>query len=214
MGEPTYPEDSILSQLSSQAGDRTEGSNKRVAGLCEADPSLLDEIAHGLQSPDPALIGDCAEVFTMVAEKRPDLVARYASQVAALIGHKNTRVRWEAMHTLAFIASQAPGLMAGLLPQLQKILHNDKSIIVRDYCVDAIGNYAGSGREEALATYPLLKEGLEAWDNRHAGHALSGLAKAITAAPELREETQAMAQPYLAHPKGVVRKAAKALMKI
>ena len=61
---------SILSQLSSQVGDRSEASNRKVVRQCLENPALLDEIAVGLKQQDAALLGDCAEVLTMVGSPR------------------------------------------------------------------------------------------------------------------------------------------------
>ncbi|RPI91854.1 MAG: hypothetical protein EHM39_14155, partial [Chloroflexi bacterium] len=72
---------SILSQLSSQTGDRTEASNKEVAVICLQMPDFLAEIAASLGSKDAALAGDCAEVMTQVAQERPELVAPFADQI-------------------------------------------------------------------------------------------------------------------------------------
>ena len=92
---------SITEQLSSQIGDRSEESNRNVAIQCREDPSLLKEIAVGLQSKDAALIGDCAEVRTMVSETHPHYVSHYADVLITLFSHKKPRVRWEAMHALS-----------------------------------------------------------------------------------------------------------------
>jgi hypothetical protein len=48
---------SILNQLSSPMGDRTEYSNRKVAIQCLQDPDLLTEIAAGLKEHDAALVG-------------------------------------------------------------------------------------------------------------------------------------------------------------
>jgi hypothetical protein len=43
---------SLVSQLSSQVGDRTDASNLRVVDQCLADPSLLGEIKLGLTADE------------------------------------------------------------------------------------------------------------------------------------------------------------------
>jgi hypothetical protein len=68
----------IVEQLSSQTGDRTEASNRAVAWQCLTDAAALEEIAGGLESEDERLAGDCAEVMTKVAETKPALVNPYA----------------------------------------------------------------------------------------------------------------------------------------
>ena len=204
---------SILNQLSSQVGERSEGPNRRVADRCLGEPGLLPEIAPGLGSDDAALAGDCAEVLTLVAEQRPNLVAPYAGAISALLGHKTTRVRWEAAHALAYIAGAVPEAMSALLPKLAGIIHADASIIVRDYLIDALGNYATTSPLAAEQASPYLKEALTAWDGRHAAHALNGLANVAKLVPSNRAELHAIAGNYLNDPKGVTRKAAKALLK-
>jgi hypothetical protein len=84
---------SILTQLSSQSGDRTEASNREVARQCLENPHLLHEIAAGLFEPEPALVGDCAEVLTKVAKDNPVLIVPYADSLPALLLNKNSCVR-------------------------------------------------------------------------------------------------------------------------
>jgi len=106
----------ILDQLSSAVGDRTEASNKAVASEALDCPEILEEVALGLNSDDRKLVADCAEVFTEVAKVEPALVAPYADRLVPLIGHKDTRVRWESTHALALIAGLVPEQIAPLLP--------------------------------------------------------------------------------------------------
>jgi predicted transcriptional regulator len=204
----------ILNQLSSQAGDRTEASNRRVVAQCLTKPALLAEIAEGLQSKDAALLGDCAEVMTEVAKEYPEWVVPYAEALVVLLAHKKARVRWEAMHALALVASLAPGLMASLLPRLAEMLRSDSSVIVRDHAVDALGNYAQTSPEAAWATCPYLKEALGVWKGKHAARALNGLSNVVSSAPELAGKLRALSQRYLDDRRGVVRKAARGLVQV
>jgi len=204
---------SLLEQLSSQVGDRTEKANRKVAAQCLANPALLTEIAEGLGSKDPALVGDCAEIFTMVAEEHPEWVAPYAATLATLLGHKKTRVRWEATHALALVAALVPHVMLSLLPELDQLIRSDRSTIVRDYAVDAVGNYAELGAAAAHDAYPLLKEALTVWDGKHAAHALEGLRNVVRALPGLAAEIRTLAEPFLDDHRARVRKA-KALIKL
>jgi hypothetical protein len=203
----------ILEQLSSRVHDRTAKSNLKAAARCLKEPALLDEIARGLKEQDAALVGDCAEVLTEVAREKPDLVARYATYLAPLVNHATTRVRWEAMHALALVATRDPRVIASLLPRLDEIIRLDGSVIARDYAVDAVGNYAGTNIQAARAAYPLLMDALTVYNGRQAGHALAGLAKAVAADPGLRDELGPIWERFWDSSSGVVRKAARALMK-
>jgi hypothetical protein len=204
---------SILNELSSQAGDRTEQSNLKVAAQCAARPSLLDEISGGLNGTDAALAGDCAEVFTEVAKQAPDLVVPYAKSLTGLLAHPTTRVRWEAMHALALIARLAPDAIAPILPRLGEMIRDDTSVIVRDYAVDAVGSYAATSPKAARAAYPILMEALTVWDGKQAAHALNGLAHVASAVPSLDNELLATGIRYHDSGRGIVQKAAKALIK-
>ncbi len=204
---------SILSKLSSQVGDRSEYSNRKIVIQCLDDPALLEEIAEGLKNRNAALVGDCAEVLTKVAEQHPDWIAPYAEALAALLNHKTTRVRWEAVHALALVATSTPRTIAPLLQRLVDMIRTDSSVIVRDCATDTIGNYAATGKLAAEKAYPLLKDALTAWDGKQAGHALKGLVNVAAMAPALRNELGAIAEEYSRGGRAVVRKAAKELLK-
>ena len=204
---------SILNQLSSQTGDRTEYSNRKVVARCLDDPGLLVEIAAGLIHRDVSIVGDCAEVLTHVAEYHPEWVAPFAQELAPLLSHRDTRVRWEAMHALALVAALTPETIAPLMPQLIELLRTDKSVIVRDYATDAISGYASTGEVAARAAFPLLAEILSLWNGKHAGHALLGMVQVARHLPAMHPELHRIAEEYALFPRPVVRKAAKTLQK-
>ncbi len=205
---------SILSQLSSQVGDRTEKSNLKVAEQCLDNPALLQDIAVGLDSKEAALTGDCAEVLTEVAKVHPDWVAPYAAALSKLLAHKITRVRWEAMHALALVAETVPEVIGDLLPRLQEIIRSDSSVIVRDYAVEAVGNFAGTSTLAARAAYPVLVEAITLWDEKQAAPALEGLVKVGAIEPGLAGELWKLGIRYHDHDRARVRKAAKGLIKV
>ena len=204
----------ILGKLSSQIGDRTQYSNSMVAIECLENPVLLEDIAVGLMKPDAALVGDCAEVMTKVAQTDPEWVAPYAHLLAASLVHKVTRVRWEAMHALSLVTTSTPVSITPMLPMLMDKLRNDASVIVRDYAADTIANYASTGSAAAECAYPLLKETLTLWAGKQAGHALIGLAHVARLVPGHRDELGGIAEDFSHSPRAVVRKAAKALSKV
>ena len=204
---------SILYRLSSQRRERSEYANRKAALEVLDDPDLMEEIAVGLEGPNAALAGDCAEVMAMVAAEEPELVQPYAGALAALLTHKKTRVRWEAVHALALLAARSPETIAGALPSLREIIHNDPSVIARDYAAAAVGNYAATSPSAARQAYPLLMEALTTWDGKQAAHALKGLANAAQHLPDLHEDLRETAEEYARSERGVVRKAARGLEK-
>ncbi len=203
----------ITDQLSSQCGDKTEASNKRVAEQCLKNPSLLHEIVSALDDKDVKLVGDCAEVMTKVAETHPELVAPHADKLIPLFKSKNTRVRWESMHAIAFITHLVPEIVYTILPDLEDILHKDKSVIVRDYATETIVRYAGTSKDAAKNAYPYLLEILKTWSDKHSGRALIGLLNVYHAMPKMKNQIRPIAESYANSKRGVVKKAAVKLLK-
>lgn len=205
----------ILEQLSSATETRTQEANERAAAACLAskDGSLLDRIASGLAAHDVSLIGDCAEVMTKVAEVRPELVAPFAPRLLALLPHRNGRVRWESAHALALIASRVPERIAAALPDLAEMIRGDKSVIVRDYLLDAIAGYASTSVRAAEQALPILRDGLRIFARKHAARVLRGLGGVMANHPALTDEIRALAEPFRDDPRAGVRKAAAQLLR-
>jgi HEAT repeat protein len=203
----------VLDKLSSQVGDRTEASNKQVAARLLKEPALLAEIERGLLSPDAKLAGDCAEVMTQVAAVKPDAVASYADAIIARLDHKNTRVRWEAMHCLAEIAAHVPEKIAPLVRRLDEKIALDKSVIVRDYAILTLGEYGRTSPAAAQRVWQHLREALVLWEGKHASKALSAMQKLVAVDPALKPDAQKIAQRFLDHNRASVRTAAKQLLK-
>src|SRR5688500_7536228 len=206
----------LLSQLSSQVGDRTQESTLRVAAQCTEEPSLLNEFATGLVGKDAKLAADCAEVFTPAAVRPPAPAAPHAGALAAQLAHKTGRGRWGRVHPLCLIAATPPAdkTIATLLPALSDLIRKDPSVIVRDYATSTLATYASAGAPHARAAHPLLLQALDAWDNTHAARALAGLAHVAKQAPELRPAILPIALTFSDHGKSTIRQAAKSLLRL
>ena len=204
---------SMLEKLSSRVGDRTEESNKAVAAECLKKPVLLKEIESGLLSEDAKLAADCAEVMTNIGLKNPGLLVPFAGALLKTITHKNSKAKWESVHSLSLIAADIPDDISCNLPLISGLMMNDKSIIVRDYSTDIIANYAGAGKTEAEKAYPLLREMLYKYEGKHAGHALKGLLNVVRMLPEHKNVIAEIAIEFITHKKAVVSKTARSLVK-
>jgi len=203
----------ILNQLSSQKGDKTEGSNKMVAEKCIKNPRLLAEIAIGLEDQEKKLQSDCMEVFSLVAEKNPELIVPYAHDIIPLLSSKETKTRWEAVHTLSFIADKVPDTILSVFPVLQSLIEKDKSTIVRDYAIDAIANYAKASPETSATSYVLLKSILKLWGEKHARQVFRGFNHVLDNDADCKAEIGLLVQPYMGANKKVIATEAKKLIK-
>ena len=203
----------ILNQLSSKQGDKTEESNRIVAEKCINNPDLLNDIATGFLSSDKKLQSDCIEVFTMVSEKHPDLIAPLADKVVPLLTSKVTKTRWEAIHTLSFIADKIPEIIYSILPELQELIEKDKSTIVRDYTVDTIASFAKSDKESSEKAFGILRTALDLWDEKHAKQVFKGFNNILDNQPTLKLEIEKLVRPFLDAKKKVVANEAKKIIK-
>ena len=203
----------ILNQLSSQKGDKTEASNQIVAEKCTANPRLLAEIAVGLEDEDKKLQSDCMEVFTMVAEKKPEFIVPYADNIFPLLYNKESKTRWEAVHTLSYIAEKIPDVISSVLPVLQSLIEKDKSTIVRDYAIDTIANYAKISVEASKKSYELLKSVLDLWGEKHAKQVFKGFNYVLDNCIDCKAEINLLVQPYLSANKKIVVTEAKKIIK-
>ena len=205
----------ILNQLSSQKGDKTEDSNKIVAEKCIADPRMLAEIAVGLVETQciASLRSDCMEVFTLVSEKKPELIVQYADNILPLLSSKETKIRWEAIHTLSYIAEKIPDIIFSILPVLQSLIEKDKSTIVRDYTIDAIANYAKISVKTSEESYELLKFALDLWGEKHAKQVFRGFNYVLDNCSNYKADIKLLVQPYLSATKKIVVAEAKKIIK-
>ncbi len=205
---------SLVDQLSSSLNIKNEGPNKEAAEVILKTPQRVEEIMEALPITSPDLLGDCAEVLTMVSEQQPQIVVPYAERIFPLLSHKKTRVRWEAMHCLANLAFFIPQEMTELLPTLEERIREDDSTIVRDYAVTALGNYAASSKTAAQTVFPLLKMAINVREGKHAKLVLEAFVKIVEFLPEEKEYFQTIAEIHLEDSRGSVKKAAKQLKKI
>jgi hypothetical protein len=203
----------ILNQLSSQKGEKTEDSNRIVTEKCISSPRLLAEIAIGLEDKDKKLQSDCIEVFTLVAEVTPEFIVPYAENVLPLLYSKESKTRWEAVHTLSFIAERIPDIIFSVLPTLQSLVEKDKSTIVRDYAMDTIANYAKVNAETSENSYILLKHALELWGEKHAKQVFKGFNYVLDNCSGYKAEINLLVQPYLSANKKIVVVEAKKIIK-
>jgi hypothetical protein len=203
----------IPDQLSSQKGDKTETSNRLVAEKCIASPKLLAEIAIGLEDKDRKLQSDCIEVFTFVSEVKPDFVVPYAENIIPLLYSKETKTRWEAVHTLSLIADKIPDIIFAILPVLQSFIEKDRSTIVRDYATDTVANYAKVNAETSEKSFELLKYALELWGEKHAKQVFKGFNYVSDNCPDCKAEIRMLVLPYLSANKKIVATEAKKIIK-
>ena len=87
-------------------------------------------------------------------------------------------------------------------------------MILRDYAVNALGNYAKTGVSASTAVFPVLKVALKEWEGKHARHVLEGLYNVALNIPDTRSEIYEIAAQHIDHSQKVVIKTAKRLIQM
>lgn len=187
---------SILEGLSSVYGEKPKVANKRVAEQCIANPLNIDEIADNIGNSNLKIAADCAEVMTMIAEEKPELISSYGKTLFSYLNHKKSNVRWECAHALALTAHTIGDIISEKLDYILKVVENDDSIVVRDYAIDILAGFAKIGEVEAKIAYSYLEKVLTAHNSRHAGHAIDGFLNIVSKTDQYDDEILKLIEPY------------------
>jgi hypothetical protein len=88
----------------------------------------------------------------------------------------------------------------------------DKSVIVRDHAIRALGAYGGTSASAARKAFPHLCEATVLWEGKHAGKALAAMRQLVAADVALAADARKIAQRFAADERASVRAAARRLL--
>jgi hypothetical protein len=150
----------IIAQLASSLGRRDEVPNQELAKKIAEDnnESAIQELIENLQHKSVAIQNDCIKVLYEVGERKPALIASYASTFLELISHKNNRLQWGAMTSLHAIVRENPKAIYEMLPQIVRAADSG-SVITTDYAVKILISLC-TFKAYANDAFPLLNEQL------------------------------------------------------
>jgi hypothetical protein len=116
------------------------------------------------------------------------------------------------MHAIALVARLVPERIAPMIGELGAKIKGDRSVIVRDWAVYTLGEYGSTSRKAAQTAFPVLTDGLTAWEGKQAGKVLEALGKLVERDASLGQQAASLAEPYLTHKSSTVRRLAKKLI--
>ena len=202
----------IINELASEKGEKGSKANQEVALKCIENPDFLDDLINFIDLKNTKLLGDICEVFTETAKINPELTIPYFDILIELTKHKNGRVQWESMHCIALMAHLIPEI-GNYLDELSEKIRTYKGVIVRDYAIDTISNYAKISYETASSAYPILIEALSLWECKHTAKVIQGLKNVLEQLPDLKDEIAKLIEPFISHQSSRIQKEAKRLKK-
>ncbi|MDO8360354.1 MAG: hypothetical protein Q7T08_09980 [Devosia sp.] len=150
---------SILDQLASALGRNDEQPNIALAETLAAKPDAeaVAELVEALSAGTAAQKSDAIKVLYELGERRPEAVADHAAAFIALLGSRNNRLVWGAMHAVASVTPLRAKEVAAALPAI--LAAADKgSVIAKDHAMSILSRLALAGYASAL---PILLDRLE-----------------------------------------------------
>lgn len=150
---------SALNKLAGALGRNDERPNIALAEALAVrpDPGVVAELVAALETGTAPQKSDAIKVLYELGERRPEAVADKVGAFLALLGSRNNRLVWGAMHAVASVAALKPKDVAAALPAI--VAAADKgSVIAKDHCMSILAQLAKAGENEAL---PILLDRLE-----------------------------------------------------
>jgi len=149
---------SVLDKLASVLGRRDEVPNQELAHAIvkKNDAKAVKELVDNLHHKNKDIQSDCIKVLYEIGEHKPALIAAYAPQFIALLGHKNNRLQWGAMTALSAITLENPKEIYAALPAILEAADKG-SVITKDHAVNILINLYSVKKYQDDA-FPLLIE--------------------------------------------------------
>ena len=147
----------MLERLACKLGRNDEVPNIELAEeLCRnSDSAGIKEIVGGFTGSDKAVANDCIKVLYEIGERKPELIAGYASEFISHLLSKNNRLTWGSMTALGKIAEHAPKPIFEKL-SVVKAAYEDGSVITVDNSISVFAGLCKADGSYAKEVLPIL----------------------------------------------------------
>jgi hypothetical protein len=199
--------------LAEMRADRTQEANEAAAIAALSDPQLLEELFDARDGRNQPLAGDAADTITRVSNHQVELLVSYFDRVVTGTGSKVSRVRWESVATLARLATIAPNRVAPLLPDVERLIAGDKSVVVRDNAIDILHRYGKTSHEAAAQAVDPLIVAAGVFEGKHAARVLAALVDFVPLVPDAHDRLMLAAVSGLGDGRSSVKTAARKLQR-
>ncbi len=152
---------SVAGLLASALGRNDEQPNIALAQRLAAEPrpEAVAELVGLLEAGTAAERSDAIKVLYELGELSPGQIAGHADAFVRLLGARNNRLAWGAMHAVATITPVRPETILAALPAV--IAAADRgSVIARDHAMSTLARLAAAGHADRAL--PILLGRLEA----------------------------------------------------
>jgi len=128
--------------------------------LCKSmDKKGISEIVDGLKSKEQAVANDCIKVLYEIGERKPELIADYASVFITALSDKNNRIVWGSMTALSCIAPVKPDEIFDRLPEILSA-YKKGSVITVDNSISVFASLCQANGDYQAKVFPILLDHL------------------------------------------------------
>jgi hypothetical protein len=171
----------------------------------------VEQIMDGLTNGNRRVKNGSAELASLLAEQRPDLVYPYIDLFIENLGTRENLVRWEAVCTLGFLARSDSGKK--IPPHLDALISllSNKSIVLQGHALRALAKIAVAFPEEGKRIFDAMETSKTAFPGNKIGfviEAMAAMAPLLELTHSLRDFVAGYQESDI---KVVARKAKKAL---
>jgi len=152
----------MIEKLACKSGRNDEALNIELAEeLCRNnDATGIKEIIDGFTGSDRAVASDCIKVLYEIGERKPELVAGYASEFISYLHAKNNRLAWGSMTALSKIAELSPEPIFGRLSTVIAA-YEAGSVITVDNSISVFAGLCRADDNYAKEVLPILMTHLQ-----------------------------------------------------
>ena len=173
----------------------------------------LEKLLTGLKSKEKRVQSGSAQLFALISEDRPELVAPHIDIFIGDLDAKAPVLRWEATCTLGNLASaDTDKKISAILDRMYPHLEH-KSIVLANHTVQALTKIAQHNPDKAEEILDKLIEKSPLFKKTTVGFIIEAVAR-YKEYPELHPKIKEFIEPYLESEMKVVAKKAKKTLKV
>ena len=201
----------ILRILSGKWEDGTRPKDLFAAYVALAPEVYVQQIINGLGSKEKRIKAGAAELASLLAELRPDLLYPHVDMFIDSLGSKENLQRWEAVCTLGFLAGDdSEQKISARIDTIVAFLRS-KSIVLQGHALRALSRIAVAFPSEGRRIFSAMAAAKDAFPGNKIGFVIEAMA-VMAPLPGLSGWIRQFVSPYAHSDVSVVaRKAKKAL---
>jgi len=155
---------SLLDQLSKNKGTVSSALGKRLAAdvLDRGQTGLLFECIelasyHASEPKDKHIRSGAAKVVEIVAEKRPELVARHLHRLLPALPVAEPQTRWMIIRVMGFCARLNPAVAQEAVACAEQYLDPKEGLVLASSADLFLGDLGALSKKDAHRVFPILE---------------------------------------------------------